>query len=227
MIVPQSSKHSSHLAASIRLPMFRGLLTRTCEQLPPQDLSIACKRHSPSTRRHRISTLENHRLKSTGSMVNPHLLLPLLNSTLLSSSHFLDASIGCYGQNPPDEPQIKLITYKQCREVIGQIPIGEKGLAPVSFSRDSSRGYKVPDSWKFGNCEVVIDMAQGIEEEVATWAAILKRAFDIVIECVVHQPHLGGLSLLGANQNLKISVQEIGTEVGPDFEPGMYIDSQF
>jgi len=82
-------------------------------------------------------------------MINPFPILPLLNASL---SYHTD----CLQQNPANETQLTPIIYKECREVIVKIPMGDKSLAPLVFSRSSTAGFKVPESWQYGSCVVAI-----------------------------------------------------------------------
>lgn len=51
------------------------------------------------------------------------------------------------------------------------------------------------------------------DEENTTFAAIVKRAFDLVIECVIRPPHFGGRSFIGEDEKLVVSI--VGYESGP------------
>lgn len=86
-------------------------------------------------------------------------------------------------------------------------------MKPITFSRSDRAGFKVPAHWDFDNCAVEIDVVEDDDEERTTFAAILKRAFDLVLECVIHPPHLGGRSFIGADEKLVVSVIE--SESGP------------
>ena len=49
-----------------------------------------------------------------------------------------------------------------------------------------------------------IDVIAPEVKETETFAAILKRAFDLTVECVIRPPHLGGRSFLGRGKGLVI-----------------------
>ena len=147
-------------------------------------------------------------------MVNPALLLPVLNTTLLARDF-------CWKQRPANETQLSPVIYKECREAVASIPLGEKALAPVSFGRSTDSGFQVPADWQYGRCIVQIDVVAPNVKETATFAAILKRAFDITKECVIYPPHLGGREVLGVNDGLKVWVFGVGTSMGYTLESGM------
>ena len=41
---------------------------------------------------------------------------------------------------------------------------------------------------------------------ISTFAAIFKRAFDLMVECVIKPPHLGGKGWVGRDGQLAVSV---------------------
>ena len=87
--------------------------------------------------------------------------------------------------------------------------MGQKALAPIVFARSPDAGFKVPHSWvgeRGGNCVVEIDVSGDSVSETATFAAVLKRAFDLAVECVIKPPHLGGRSLVGEREGLEIAM---------------------
>jgi hypothetical protein len=130
-------------------------------------------------------------------MFNPLPLLPLLNGSLSST-------LDCWQQHPAKEMQLPPIIYKECREIIAQIHVGEKSLAPLVFSRSSSAGFKVPESWQHGSCVVTIDVKGNDAHETSTFAEITKRAFSLMVECVIKEPHLGGRSFVGDHDGLEV-----------------------
>ena len=92
--------------------------------------------------------------------------------------------------------------------------MGEKALAPVSFSREPDAGFPVPSKWDHGDCIVEIDVLQEGEKEISTFAAIFKRAFNIAVDCVIKPPNLGGHGLVGTNQRLGVVIRGPNPEVG-------------
>lgn len=82
--------------------------------------------------------------------------------------------------------------------------MGEKALAPLSFSRDPGAGFTVPYTWHSGSCAIEIDVLREDDMERSTFAAIFKRAFDIAVNCVIQPPHLGGKGLVGEKEWLKV-----------------------
>jgi len=139
-------------------------------------------------------------------MVNPSIIHSFLN---VSNA----ITVGCWAQNPPGETQLLPLTYKVCREAISSVPMGGQSLKPITFSRSAAAGFQVPAHWDHGNCAVEIDVMEDGDEENTTFAAIVKRAFDLVIECVIRPPHFGGRSFIGEDEKLVVSI--VGYESGP------------
>ncbi len=131
-------------------------------------------------------------------MVNLAPVLSMLNTSLSAPT------LGCWGQNPPNETQILPITYKGCKAAIQSIPVGEKGFAPITFAHSADAGFEVPESWQSGNCVVAIDVVGPNFRETSTFAAIVERAFDLAVECVITAPHFGGRSFLGKDEGLEV-----------------------
>ncbi|MCJ1452984.1 hypothetical protein MMC28_003329 [Mycoblastus sanguinarius] len=146
-------------------------------------------------------------------ITNATVVNPLLLSSLLNSSNSIN--VGCWAQNPLGEPQLIPVIYKNCREAITSIPMGGKALAPVTFGRSADSGFKVPQSWDYGGCGVGIDVKTEDSVETTTFAAILKRAFDIAVECVIKPPHFGGRSFIGEKELLTVFVMESGAAISP------------
>ena len=128
-------------------------------------------------------------------------LVTLLNATLAAT-----ATLECWAQNPSNESQLLPVIYKECRETVLSIYLGQKALAPIVFGRSPDAGFQVPHTWDYGSCEVVIDVREEGLWETETFAAILKRAFNLAIECVIKAPHLGGRSFLGREEGLQVSM---------------------
>ena len=133
----------------------------------------------------------------------------------LISNASLSVTLGCWEQNPPPQPQLPPLTYIECKQAIRDIPMGEKALAPISFSRDPDPGFAVPYVWDFGNCAIEIDVVRVDAVASSTFAAVFKRAFDIAVECVIKPPHLGGKGLVGADELLKVSIYGVHPGVSP------------
>ena len=139
-------------------------------------------------------------------MVLPSLLLPFL-STVNNTSPLENNHLGCYSQNPPNETQIGIITYKECKAAIVNVPLGDKSLAPLTFSRKEDAGFTTPYVWTHGVCEIAIDVVGPDVVETTTFAAIFKRGFDLMVECVIKPPHFGGIGLVGEDLDLMVTVR--------------------
>lgn len=80
----------------------------------------------------------------------------------------------------------------------------EKSLAPITWARSPDAGFQVPQYWEFGNCVIAVDVVGGNVQETESFAAVIRRAFELAVVCVIRPPHLGGKSLLGRHNGLEI-----------------------
>lgn len=134
-------------------------------------------------------------------MVNPLLILPVLNATL-------SATTNCWNQNPHTEQQLAPLRYKQCREAINEISddAAKEGRAPLTFGRDSHVGFEVPETWDYAGCHVTIDMVRPDVMEATTFENILHKAIGLNWQCVNKAPFLGGEVYVGENHLIKVSI---------------------
>lgn len=84
-------------------------------------------------------------------------------------------------------------------------------MAPIMFSHDPSKGYKVPKTWVHGDCAVEIDLIDGVDEEVATFEHLGDIALGLAVFCVEKTaPHLGGQAEIGSRNSLEVAVVRCG-----------------
>ena len=136
----------------------------------------------------------------------PAMVSPSIFTSLLNASNAV--TVTCFGQNDPGRPQLQPLTYTKCRQAVQNIPMGEKALAPITFSRNPDAGFRVPHSWSYEDCVVIVDTVDDDAEETTTFAAVFKRAFDLAVECVIKPPHFGGRSRIGTEGMLDIVIIE-------------------
>lgn len=150
--------------------------------------------------------------ESTSSiMVNPLLIVPLLNASTLKTT-----TDGCYEQNPPGQTQLVSTTFTVCNQAINRIAIGRALDTPLAFGRTVKVGQKLPDYFIhkgfYGACVVEIDMKTG-EEDILTWREIFFSASILRDTCVSIPPHLGGERKAGPRQLLDIKMYGLDKEV--------------
>ena len=145
-------------------------------------------------------------------MVNPLLIIPLLNASSLTAI----GPDGCYQQNPPGDAQLVTTTYTVCSQAINSIATGRALNTPIAFGRTVKVGHKVPDFFVqkgfYGTCVIMIDMKAG-EEDRLTWRDIIVSASNLRDLCVATPPHLGGEGKAGPRQLLDVTIYGRGTDV--------------
>ena len=134
-------------------------------------------------------------------MVNPLLLLPLLNA-----SRTLQGG-RCFGEPTPGTPGVGRPTYHNCVTAINYIPQFDKSHAPISFARKADVGYQVPKHWIFRDCAVKLDTQNEDDVDEATFYNIQKVARGLTELCVRFQwPHMGGTTDVGLLGSLHVSI---------------------
>ncbi|KAI4250899.1 MAG: hypothetical protein LQ352_005194 [Teloschistes flavicans] len=107
----------------------------------------------------------------------------------------------CYPSNAPLAP----VTISDCLSVIEWINEGDKADAPINFSRDKQRGFKVPHNWLNDSCVVVIDVEDG-RDMTMTMAQIAFAAAKIMAYCFGRHglPDLGGRDNAGPELQMMV-----------------------
>lgn len=146
-------------------------------------------------------------------MVNPLLILPLLNASTLTTT-----SAGCYEQNPPGQSQLVSTTFIVCAQAINHIATGRALDTPLVFGRAVKVGHKLPDYFVqkgyYGACAIEIDMKPG-EQDTMTWRDIIVGASSLRDACVAPPPHLGGEGTAGPRQLLDIKMYGLSKDAAP------------
>lgn len=144
-------------------------------------------------------------------MVNPLLILPLLNASTLTTT-----TDGCYEQNRPGQTQRVSTTYTVCSQAINRMAAGRALDKPLNFGRTVKVGHTLPDQFVhkgfYGTCVVEIDMKDG-EQDTMTWRDILVSASTLRDLCVATPPHLGGEGKAGPRQLLDVVMYGLSQEV--------------
>ncbi|KAF6219075.1 hypothetical protein HO133_005619 [Letharia lupina] len=144
-------------------------------------------------------------------MVNPLLILPLLNASTLTNN--ID---GCYEQKPPGQTQLVSTTFTVCSQAINRITAGRTLDTPLAFGRTVKVGHKVPDWFVqkgfYGTCVIKID-TQDNEQDTLTWRDIVVSASNLRDLCVAAPPHLGGEGKAGPKQLLGVMIYGLSKDV--------------
>ncbi|KAL8989723.1 MAG: hypothetical protein Q9177_001451 [Variospora cf. flavescens] len=109
----------------------------------------------------------------------------------------------CYARNVP----LLRPTPRDCASIIDMIGEGDKSSAPMHFSRNADRGFKVPHHWVSSSCVVIIDLVEG-KDDTMKLSEIAFTATLISSLCVGRPglPDLGGSDLAGPRMSMKVVV---------------------
>ena len=136
-------------------------------------------------------------------MVNPLLLLPLLNASILHTS-----SNGCYQKIPPRDPPLLATSYILCTQVINRMAVGRSLNEPITFGRTVKTGHTLPDQYAqrglYNTCVIELDMQGDGAQDVLTWREIIIAASELRDMCVAPPPHLGGVEKVGERRLLEV-----------------------
>ena len=161
-------------------------------------------------------------------MVNPLLLLPLLNASILHMT-----SNGCYEKTPPRDPPLVATSYIVCTQVINQMAVGRSLNAPITFGRTVKTGHTLPDQYvqrgQYSTCVIELDMQGDGAQDVLTWREIIIGASELRDECVAPPPFLGGVERVGRRRLLEVRMygrlnERVGQEDLDDGRSGTAVD---
>ena len=151
-------------------------------------------------------------------MVNPLLILPLLNASTLTTTRN-----GCYEQKPPGQSQRTSTTFIVCSHAINHMTTGRALDAATVFGRTVKVGHRVPDFFVhkgfYGTCVISIDMKDD-QEDTLTWREIIISASNLRDYCVAIPPHLGGEENVGRRQLLDVKMYGINNDGSSDSAVG-------
>ena len=110
--------------------------------------------------------------------------------------------VSCYYQPPSgEEPPAPLIKTQDYREAKKLILIGDKVDAPMDFSRDETKGYRVPKVWENGGCVIVLHGVDQVDKSAVdtfSLALVAHVAEKIIVDCVEGpSAHIGEEAKLG------------------------------
>ena len=121
--------------------------------------------------------------------------------------------VTCYVQPPFPKPRAPRVELDECEEAKELILVGDKTFAPMDFSADETKGYKVPKVWGCGRCQVVLhalDVDPSIAEDTFTLALVAQVASDIIEICIRRKPsQIGGNAKLGPKKIFEVVVSGV------------------
>ena len=107
----------------------------------------------------------------------------------------------CY---PPDAPFNKP-KFDDCASLIDLIVVGDKASAPMQFSRDPQRGFRVPHGWINDTCTIVIDLWNG-KDDTMKLTEIAFTAATVMHFCIGRSghPNLDGRGFAGPTMSMTV-----------------------
>ncbi|KAI4226786.1 MAG: hypothetical protein L6R36_002926 [Xanthoria steineri] len=88
---------------------------------------------------------------------------------------------------------------------------GEKTMAPIHFTEDDRKGFRIPHAWGHGSCQVIIQNLIPRAEETFSFALIAHLGAEVTEACVLDRPgSVGGEVKVGDRNLFQIIVAGTG-----------------
>ncbi|KAL8940073.1 MAG: hypothetical protein Q9216_003011 [Gyalolechia sp. 2 TL-2023] len=123
--------------------------------------------------------------------------------------------INCFIQPPPSIKRLPRADVTDCYSALQALLLGDKAMAPMHFTEDDQRGFKVPFAWGHDSCQIVINNITPHAEATFPIVLIAHLAAEIAEACIVGTPaNLGGDVKLGAHGQFEVIVAGTGLTNG-------------
>ena len=146
---------------------------------------------------------------------NTYIILTTFLGFFLNSASSLVTSlntigpINCLTQPPAPKSQFFSADMDDCRRAVLPVTFGDKPSAPITWSRDGSRGFQVPHKWRYRTCIILVDCLDSTPgaEDMFSLVQVSLYAREIMEKCVRdYIPRLGGLTPIGRSSDFFVSV---------------------
>ena len=136
------------------------------------------------------------------------LILALLYS-LAWTKPTLNTTVGgmvrsCLPQFPLPEAQVPLANYTDCIKIILGFNTRFERTAQVTFSRDTWTGVRLPMRGQERNCIFDLDMYNDYRADKASSMDVASQAAKMAKQCVLVEPHTGGVAVVGKRNGIEI-----------------------
>lgn len=142
---------------------------------------------------------------TTPSRVNHNITVPSLGTI----------KIRCWIQPAPPATRLPKANVYDCYSALQAVLLGDKALAPMHFTEDARRGFKVPFAWGFDSCQIVINNVTPRAEDTFPMVLIAHLAAEITEACIYRTPgNLGGDVKVGSHDQFEVLVSGTGSKSG-------------
>lgn len=109
--------------------------------------------------------------------------------------------------SPESHPGIDFTNSGDCTAALRLVVLEPGFLVPITFSKNSRRGIKLPKRWKSGRCVIFISCANDRDADTFTYAHVAQQARKVIQTCVDGRvtPY-GGMDEIGSVQSFYVSV---------------------
>ncbi|KAL8818957.1 MAG: hypothetical protein Q9223_002521 [Gallowayella weberi] len=92
--------------------------------------------------------------------------------------------INCFIQPPMPLKRLEFAEVKDCYVALQYLLRGDKTMAPIQFTIDERRGFRVPFAWAHDTCQVIINNLTPTSEETFSFALIAHLGAEITESCI-------------------------------------------
>lgn len=123
--------------------------------------------------------------------------------------------INCYHQPPMPSRRLAKVGIHDCYVALQYLLRGEKTMAPIHFTEDDRKGFRIPHAWGHGSCQVIIQNLIPRAEETFSFALIAHLGAEVTEACVLDRPgSVGGEVKVGDRNLFQIIVAGTGNGGG-------------
>ncbi|KAL8815604.1 MAG: hypothetical protein Q9223_005274 [Gallowayella weberi] len=115
-----------------------------------------------------------------------------------------------------DNPNFRPLVFRDCLSIIrNDVTRGREANLPLTFSRSRSAkpDIKLPAYWMRrdnNKCMVAVDAANDeVSYDTTTLSDVERAAESVARDCVIGDPHLGGMLRVGWKNNLRIMIAAV------------------
>ncbi|KAL9578221.1 MAG: hypothetical protein Q9212_005856 [Teloschistes hypoglaucus] len=119
--------------------------------------------------------------------------------------------IRCYTQPPHPHKRLPDAGLEDCYNTLQYLLRGDKAMAPMRFTMDTTGGFQVPFAWGHNTCAITITDAKAHAEGTFQFVLLAHLAAEVMEGCIKDSTSsLGGEAKLGDEDQFEILVTGTG-----------------
>ncbi|KAI4200491.1 MAG: hypothetical protein LQ350_003861 [Teloschistes chrysophthalmus] len=119
--------------------------------------------------------------------------------------------IKCYTQPPRPHERLPDAGLEDCYNTLQYLLRGDKAMAPMRFTTETTGGFKVPFAWGHNSCAITITVAKPHAVGTFQFVLLAHLAAEVIEGCIKDATsNLGGQAKLGDEDQFEILVTGTG-----------------